>query len=65
MSTEMISFRLWLIFKNSAGEKDENDADDCTMFPAKQIIIKLTFIFVVPSFKKGRIFEMTLTDVSA
>ncbi len=65
MSTEMLSFRLRLILKNSAGEKDENEADDGTLFPSKQKIIKLAFISIMPSFTKGRIFEMTFTDVSA
>jgi hypothetical protein len=51
--------------KNSAGEKDENEADDGTLFPSKQKIIKLAFISIMPSFTKGRIFEMTFTDVSA
>ncbi len=65
MSTEMIFFRLRLILKNSAGEEDENETDDCTLFTSKRKIIKLAFIYVMPSFTKGRILEMTFTDVSA
>jgi hypothetical protein len=65
MSTEMLSFRLRLIFNVSAGEKVENDTDDCTLFTSKQEIIELAFISTMPSFTKGRILEMTFTDVSA
>jgi hypothetical protein len=50
---------------NSAGEKDENEADDCTLSPSKQEIIKLVFISILPTFAQGRIFEMKFTDVSA
>jgi hypothetical protein len=60
MSTEMIFFRLRLILKNSAGEEDENETDDCTLFTSKRKIIKLAFIYVMPSFTKGRILEMRL-----
>jgi hypothetical protein len=60
MSTEMLSFRLRLIFNVSAGEKVENDTDDCTLFTSKQEIIELAFISTMPSFTKGRILEMRL-----
>ena len=33
--TEAVRFRLWLILRNSAGEKDQNEAHNCNLLSLK------------------------------